>query len=219
MKRPLPCRMFPCKTQKTALRLAVAGLLLGCSSGNIPRGGTAGAGATAGATAGGGGTGGTDAAGTGGSTSDGESADAGTSPPCVFQGTYQFDFHEADLSKTNAEECSVIACAGDLCSEFLCTPGNPVTRCASGDLLLLEDAAIPAECSTLGDQIEALLQTKVQDGVLLDSAVPCGPEGIAARPDSFVTGTSPDVIESVTNDFTARCQSFVDCLPNAPAGS
>jgi hypothetical protein len=210
--------MSPCKTRSAGLRFWLVGLLLACGSGTVERGSSgAGASPSGGPGSGGSGSGtaGSSTAGSSGANAGGSAGDTTASdgsPSCTFQGTYQLELRDAELSKINPEECSVIACADNLCSEFLCTPGDPVTRCTSGDLLLLENGALPAECATLRDQIGGLLVAQVQAGVLLGSAVPCGPDGIAAHPEDFAVGTSADVVESVSGDFAARCQGFVDCV-------
>lgn len=201
--------MLPCTARGNAIGFCWAALLLGCGSGNgSSNGGASGSAASAGNTSSGGSAGG----GSGGTGSGGSTSAGNGSSSCTFQGTYLLELEEAELSKVNVDECSVIACAGNLCSEFLCTPGNPVTRCTSGDLLLTQDGPATAGCTTLRDQIRALLQAQVQAGVLLSTAEPCGPDGITAHPEYFATGTSSDVVQSLTSNFATLCQSFVDCV-------
>jgi hypothetical protein len=58
------------------------------------------------------------------------------------------------------------------------------------------------------DHIMAVLVSNVQAGVLVESAVPCGPEGVASRPDSFASTASQGDVERLTAEFEQLCSDY-----------
>jgi hypothetical protein len=50
----------------------------------------------------------------------------------------------------------------------------------------------------------------VQSGNLIGSAVPCGPDGIANRPDSFDSRVSQENVEKVSGQFANACAKFTE---------
>jgi hypothetical protein len=65
-----------------------------------------------------------------------------------------------------------------------------------------------ASANNARDQIMKALQDYVDSGNLVGSAVPCGPDGIANRPDSFDSRVSQEAVEKVSGQFANACARF-----------
>jgi hypothetical protein len=94
------------------------------------------------------------------------------------------------------------------------TPGAIATVSVAG-LALGTSAVLAAFASNryaaandARDQITRALRTYVDNGVLVGTAVPCGEDGIANRPDSFDSRVSPDNVAYLTGAFANACTRF-----------
>jgi PEGA domain len=65
-----------------------------------------------------------------------------------------------------------------------------------------------ASANNARDQIMKALEDYVNNGVLVGTAVPCGPDGVANRPDSFDSRTRQESVEYLTGAFGAACSRF-----------
>jgi hypothetical protein len=66
-----------------------------------------------------------------------------------------------------------------------------------------------AAANNARDQIMKALQDNVNVGVLVNTAVPCGPDGIASRPDaSFDSRVKQDSVDYLTGAFANACARF-----------
>ncbi len=59
-------------------------------------------------------------------------------------------------------------------------------------------------------QIMEALRDNVERGVLVDSAVPCGADGIANRRDSFDSRVDAEGVEQLSGDFANACSQFTE---------
>jgi hypothetical protein len=59
-------------------------------------------------------------------------------------------------------------------------------------------------------QIMEALRDNVERGVLVDSAVPCGEDGIANRRDSFDSRVDAEGVEQLSGDFANACSQFTE---------
>lgn len=76
--------------------------------------------------------------------------------------------------------------------------------CAGGDSGLSQQ-----ECSELSDRITGRLEELVQSGTLVGSAEPCGPDGVASRPEaSFDSRTPLEQMQSIESEFADLCGEF-----------
>lgn len=57
-------------------------------------------------------------------------------------------------------------------------------------------------------QIMQALETNVESGVLVSTAVPCGEEGVASRPESFDSRVRPQDVDYLTGAFANACSRF-----------
>lgn len=92
-----------------------------------------------------------------------------------------------------------------------------VTTVTVGGMALVTSAVLAgfannryASANNARDQIMGALQDYVQSGNLIGSAVPCGPDGIANRPDSFDSRVSQENVEKVSGQFANACAKFTD---------
>jgi tetratricopeptide (TPR) repeat protein len=60
------------------------------------------------------------------------------------------------------------------------------------------------------DQIEKALQDNVANHVLVGTAVPCGADGVASKPDSFDSRVNPDDVKYLTGAFANACSRFTE---------
>jgi tetratricopeptide (TPR) repeat protein len=60
------------------------------------------------------------------------------------------------------------------------------------------------------DQIEKALQDNVRNGVLVGTAVPCGADGVASRPESFDSRVDPADVKYLTGAFANACSRFTE---------
>ena len=65
-----------------------------------------------------------------------------------------------------------------------------------------------ASANNARDQIMKALEDYVNSGVLVGTAVPCGPDGIANRPDSFDSRATQVSMDYLTGAFGAACSRF-----------
>jgi hypothetical protein len=59
-------------------------------------------------------------------------------------------------------------------------------------------------------QIMRALRTNVNNGVLVGTAVPCGEDGIANRPDSFDSRVTQENVDYLTGAFANACNRFTE---------
>lgn len=67
-----------------------------------------------------------------------------------------------------------------------------------------------ASANNARDQIMKALEDYVNGGVLVGTAVPCGPDGIANRPDSFDSRATQMSMDYLTGAFGAACARFTE---------
>ncbi|MEY4545127.1 MAG: hypothetical protein RL685_1322 [Pseudomonadota bacterium] len=65
-----------------------------------------------------------------------------------------------------------------------------------------------ASANNARDQIMKALEDYVNNGVLVGTAVPCGPDGVANRRDSFDSRTRQESVDYLTGAFGAACSRF-----------
>jgi hypothetical protein len=65
-----------------------------------------------------------------------------------------------------------------------------------------------ASANNARDQIMKALEDYVNNGVLVGTAVPCGPDGVANRRDSFDSRTRQESVDYLTGAFGAACARF-----------
>jgi len=84
-----------------------------------------------------------------------------------------------------------------------------------------EEAPYSGEkCLAILDGIGTTLQQSVANGVLLPSAIPCGPDSVVNNPDSVDPGAAPRDVESVLNAFRDACGEYeAHCVTETPDGS
>lgn len=92
-----------------------------------------------------------------------------------------------------------------------------VTTVTVGGMALITSAVLAgfannryASANNARDQIMTALNDYVQSGNLIGSAVPCGPDGIANRPDSFDSRVSQENVEKVSGQFANACARFTE---------
>ena len=85
--------------------------------------------------------------------------------------------------------CACLACAWSGCGEE-------------------ESGYSEARCNDIRDQTMTALQQSVEQGVLVDTAVPCGDEGVANRADSFDSRVPAEDIEYLQGAFWHACREF-----------
>jgi hypothetical protein len=76
-----------------------------------------------------------------------------------------------------------------------------ITACGGND-----DRA--AACDELRDEIDRLFRINTDSRVLDGSAIPCGEDGVANRPDYFDSRVPPAMVESIGNQFRVLCEEF-----------
>lgn len=69
------------------------------------------------------------------------------------------------------------------------------------------------ECDDVRGQILDALESNVSAGVLLATAIPCGEEGIANRPDSFDPRVRPEDVEYLQDAFANACEKAEAACP------
>jgi hypothetical protein len=92
-----------------------------------------------------------------------------------------------------------------------------VTTVTVGGMALVTSAVLAgfannryASANNARDQIMDALQSYVQTGNLVGSAIPCGPQGIANNPGSFDSRVSQENVEKVSGQFANACARFTE---------
>jgi len=85
---------------------------------------------------------------------------------------------------------------------LVCLSGLPLLGCAG--------EYNDEQCIDIRSQIVAALQENVDKGVLVPSAVSCGPEGVADNPDSFDPRIPAADVEYLREAFRHACAEFLD---------
>jgi hypothetical protein len=92
-----------------------------------------------------------------------------------------------------------------------------VTTVTVGGMALVTSAVLAgfantryASANNARNQIMTALEDYVEAGNLVGSAVPCGPEGIANRPQSFDSRVSQENVEKVSGQFANACARFTE---------
>jgi hypothetical protein len=88
-----------------------------------------------------------------------------------------------------------------------------------GSLLL---CFLPIACDCEADldrreeHLKELLQANIASGVLVGSAVPCGPDGVASRPESFVRGAPQAEVDRLAIEFDRLCGEYLKASEDCP---
>jgi hypothetical protein len=65
-----------------------------------------------------------------------------------------------------------------------------------------------ARCDDVRQQILAALQNNIESGVLLSTAIPCGPDGIANHPDYFDPRVDASNVQYLQGAFENACDEL-----------
>jgi hypothetical protein len=81
-----------------------------------------------------------------------------------------------------------------------------------------EGGAVPDRCVDTREQILSALQTNIEIGVLIPSAVPCGDDGVENRPDYFDPRVPASSVGMLQDAFAAACAELESrCPDGAPS--